>query len=119
MVAASAERPLLSAALPSAGSGPVNRNVKQAFEPAGPGGLPVARTDSLRTLIKAMNAVGTARCAVRAAFSGATVPPAIARAGTSQRDVPTRVWFMEREHLQNLDVSWGYEPAPSPGLRPP
>src|SRR6267143_5075407 len=35
--------------------------------------------------------VGTARCAVRAAFSGATVPPATARAGTSQRDVPTRV----------------------------
>jgi len=43
-----------------------------------------------------MNLVGTARCAVRAAFSGATVPPSIARAGTSQRDVPTRVWFMER-----------------------
>ena len=39
--------------------------------------------------------VGTARCAVRAAFSGAifalpsprSVPPATARAGTSQRDV--------------------------------
>jgi hypothetical protein len=43
--------------------------------------------------------VGTARCAVRAAFSGAIcdvlekrttfVPPAVTRAGTSQRDVPT------------------------------
>src|SRR6185295_8839365 len=21
-----------------------------------------------------------------------------------------RRWFMEREHLQNIDVSWGYEP---------
>jgi hypothetical protein len=35
--------------------------------------------------------VGTARCAVRAAFSGATVPPAAARAGTSQRDVPANL----------------------------
>jgi prepilin-type N-terminal cleavage/methylation domain-containing protein/prepilin-type processing-associated H-X9-DG protein len=46
--------------------------------------------------------VGMARCAVRAAFSGATVvpfatglsenlPPAASRAGTSQRDVPTRL----------------------------
>src|SRR2546425_11747113 len=43
-----------------------------------------------------MNLVGTARCAVRAAFSGATVPPATARAGTSQRDVPTRVRFKGR-----------------------
>ena len=59
-----------------------------------------------RNFMGTMNLVGTARCAVRAAFSGATVPPAMARAGTSQRDVPTRVWFMEREHLQNLDVSW-------------
>jgi hypothetical protein len=43
--------------------------------------------------------VGTARCAVRAAQSGATrttsrtlsqfVPPAATRVGTSQRDVPT------------------------------
>ena len=33
--------------------------------------------------------VGTARCAVRAAYSGATVLPATARAGTAQRDVPT------------------------------
>src|SRR5882762_7456030 len=44
--------------------------------------------------IGTMNLVGTARCAVRAAFSGATVPPATARAGTSLRDVPTRVRFM-------------------------
>jgi spermidine synthase len=35
--------------------------------------------------------VGTARCAVRAAFSGATIPPAASRAGTSQRDVPTNL----------------------------
>jgi hypothetical protein len=34
-------------------------------------------------------AAGTARCAVRAASSGATVPPAAPRAETSQRDVPT------------------------------
>src|SRR6185369_818322 len=33
--------------------------------------------------------VGRARCAVRAACSGAMVPPADARARTSQRDVPT------------------------------
>jgi hypothetical protein len=43
-----------------------------------------------------LNLVGTARCAVRAAFSGAIVPPAASRAGTSQRDVPTNVRFMER-----------------------
>ena len=39
--------------------------------------------------------VGMARCAVRAASSGATVPPAATRAGTSQRDVPTKFRFME------------------------
>jgi len=43
-----------------------------------------------------MNLVGTARCAVRAAFSGATMPPADSRAGTSQRDVPTEDRFMGR-----------------------
>ncbi len=31
--------------------------------------------------------VGTARCAVRAACSGATIPPTASRAETSQRDV--------------------------------
>src|SRR5437867_209604 len=41
--------------------------------------------------IEPLNLVGTARCAVRAAFSGATMPPAASRAGTSQRDVPTKV----------------------------
>src|SRR6058998_141759 len=46
--------------------------------------------------IEPLNLVGTARCAVRAAFSGATMPPADSRAGTSQRDVPTEVRFMER-----------------------
>ncbi|MEO8427986.1 MAG: hypothetical protein ABI651_12825, partial [Verrucomicrobiota bacterium] len=40
--------------------------------------------------------VGTVRCAVRAASSGATVPPATTRAGTSQRDVPTKFRFTER-----------------------
>src|SRR5438876_1417871 len=44
--------------------------------------------------IEPLNLVGTARCAVRAAFSGATMPPAASRAGTSQRDVPTVVRFM-------------------------
>ena len=44
--------------------------------------------------IEPLNLVGTARCAVRAAFSGATMPPAASRAGTSQRDVPTEVQFM-------------------------
>ena len=48
---------------------------------------------------------GTARCAVRAAFSGAMVPPAATRAGTSQRDVPTSHRFMGREHLHFFDVS--------------
>ena len=38
-----------------------------------------------------LNLVGTARCAVRAALSGALMPPAASRAGTSQRDVPTKV----------------------------
>src|SRR5438477_7029945 len=42
-----------------------------------------------------LNLVGTARCAVRAALSGAMMPPAASRAGTSQRDVPTKVRFME------------------------
>src|SRR2546421_889756 len=46
--------------------------------------------------IEPLNLVGTARCAVRAAFSGATMPPAASRAGTSQRDVPTKVRLMGR-----------------------
>src|SRR5213082_1235076 len=50
--------------------------------------------------IEPLNLVGTARCAVRAAFSGATMPPAASRAGTSQRDVPTKVRFMGREEPQ-------------------
>src|SRR5207247_10982350 len=50
--------------------------------------------------IEPLNMVGTARCAVRAAFSGATMPPADSRAGTSQRDVPTEVRFMEREECR-------------------
>ncbi len=46
------------------------------------------------TLIgSSINLVGTARCAVRAAFSGAKVPPAAALTGTSRCDVPTRIPF--------------------------
>src|SRR5438552_8210371 len=56
-----------------------------------------------------LNLVGTARCAVRAALSGAMMPPAASRAGTSQRDVPTKVRFMGSEHLQKLGVSCGHE----------
>src|SRR5438034_2816112 len=54
--------------------------------------------------IELLNLVGTARCAVRAAFSGATMPPADLRAGTSQRDVPTEVRFMGRRNLQYMDA---------------
>jgi prepilin-type N-terminal cleavage/methylation domain-containing protein len=66
-------------------------------------------------------AVGMARCAVRAAFSGATVsptvtgwsrvvPPATTRAGTSQRDVPTTLYAASRQragsacHQKSLDA---------------
>ncbi|PYK97109.1 MAG: hypothetical protein DME19_17430 [Verrucomicrobia bacterium] len=45
-----------------------------------------------------LNLVGTARCAVRATLSGALMPPAASRAGTSQRDVPTKVRFMGSLH---------------------
>jgi TRAP-type C4-dicarboxylate transport system substrate-binding protein len=38
--------------------------------------------------------VGMARCPARAAFSGAKVPPAAARTGTLQRDVPTYLRFL-------------------------
>src|SRR5881392_3006053 len=69
--------------------------------------------------IELLNLVGTARCAVRAAFSGATMPPADARAGASQRDVPTQVRFMGREHLQNPDVNRSHEPVAILLNRPP
>ena len=68
-----------------------------------PGGLRTARPisrfmgrflPSKSSRIEPLNLVGTARCAVRAAFSGATMLPADSRAGTSQRDVPTEVRFM-------------------------
>ena len=64
------------------------------------------------------NRVGTARCAVRAASSGATsgfqarrvlVPPAIARAGTSQRDVPTNARF-NGEPPRFVIARWDHEP---------
>ncbi len=48
-------------------------------------------------IVESANQVGTARCAVRAASSGASVPPADAWAETSQRDVPTTVGCMERK----------------------
>jgi len=63
------------------------------------------RTGARRVLL---NLVGTARCAVRAAFSGATMPPAASRARTSRRDVPTKVRFMGRVNasvLHNLKVA--------------
>jgi dipeptidyl-peptidase-4 len=46
--------------------------------------------------------VGTARCAVRAALSGATVPPAQTRAGTSQRDVPTKIANLRNQNFLSL-----------------
>src|SRR5437773_8800893 len=55
--------------------------------------------------VEPLNRVGTARCAVRAAFSGATIPPAVSRAGTSQRDVPTAVGFMGRVLLDCMDTA--------------
>src|SRR5213082_1079546 len=55
--------------------------------------------------IEPLNLVGTARCAVRAAFSGATMPPADSRVGTSPRDVPTKVSFTGRERAKKQDVS--------------
>ena len=66
-----------------------------------PGPLPFRMLDGERipgkfSRVEPLNRVGTARCAVRAAFSGATIPPAVSRAGTSQRDVPTTVRFMGR-----------------------
>ncbi len=61
--------------------------------------------------LEPLNVVGTARCAVRAAFSGATIPPATARAGTSQRDVPAR--FMESFDAPRR-MHWDHEPLPWP-----
>src|SRR5437763_4845935 len=61
------------------------------------GPLPQERFPRKISRIGPLNLVGTARCAVRAAFSGATMPPADSRAGTSQRDVPTEVRFRGRE----------------------
>jgi len=43
--------------------------------------------------------VGMARCAVRAASSGATVPPAVSRAGTSRRNVPTKTTVDWQTHF--------------------
>jgi len=70
--------------------------------------------------IEPLNLVGAARCAVRAAFSGATMPPADSRARTSQRDVPTEVRFMESP-LSLLRMHWDHEPPltrPSATLSP-
>jgi hypothetical protein len=48
--------------------------------------------------------VGTARCAVRAAFSGAVVPPTVSQAGTSQRDVPTNVRLNQQVLVQSRSI---------------
>src|SRR5947199_5413889 len=74
--------------------------------------------------IELLNLVRTARCAVRAAFSGATMPPADSRAGTSQRDVPTEVRFVGREKqsqsLCHSHALWcGSGPWDSPGRLEP
>ena len=57
---------------------------------------PAGERPELLSRLAPSNLVGTARCAVRAAFNGATAPPAASRAGTSQRDVPTEVRFIGR-----------------------
>jgi NAD+ synthetase len=54
-------------------------------------------------LVAELKSVGTARCAVRAASSGAIIPPALP-AGTSQRDVPT---FPPREQRLFSALSLG------------
>ena len=69
--------------------------------------------------------VGMARCAVRAAFSGATiepfaaglseaVPPATARAGTSQRDVPTT---LNTYNPNGVAAQWRHRGATPLGLK--
>ena len=82
------------------------------FSPSPPpkeerGGVRFRRNEIPR--FEPLNLVGTARCAVRAAFSGAIVPPAASRAGTSQRDVPTNVRFMGRSRCFQDKI-----PSPQP-----
>jgi tetratricopeptide (TPR) repeat protein len=67
------------------------------FTPAFNPGDKIPRKEIAR--VESLNLAGTARCAVRAACSGATVPPAGSRAGTSQRDVPTNVRFAVRTNV--------------------
>ncbi len=56
--------------------------------------------------LEEVNEVGTARRTVRAASNGATIPPADAQAGTSQRDVPTLTPFrLLNEYLYCGDYS--------------
>ena len=50
--------------------------------------------------LEPLNLVGTARRAVRAAFSGAILPAAVTRAGSSRRDDPTHVRFMGRDGVR-------------------
>jgi len=47
-----------------------------------------------------LSRVGMARFAVRAGCSGATIPPAVSRAGTSQRDVPTMFKLKDGSHIR-------------------
>ena len=54
-----------------------------------------------------------ARRTVRAASSGAILPPATARAETSQRDVPADFRFMEGFEIQRAEVHRGDEPRAS------
>jgi hypothetical protein len=67
------------------------------------------------------NLVEMARCAVPAAFSGGTIPPAVARAETSQRDVPTKVRVRgEGIASLNFKILWlEFESAICAGCRVP
>src|SRR6266480_1028207 len=51
---------------------------------------------------------GVAASRQSAAVRGNNQPAALCR------DAATRIRFMESEHLQNSDVSWGHEPTPNP-----
>ena len=65
--------------------------------------------------IEPLNLVGTARCAVRAAFSGTTMPPADSRGAASQRDVPTEVRFMGRP-AGDYSLVWNVRRWPVAGI---
>jgi len=94
------------------------RNVRTRFPlPAGRVRVRFLRNNSSR--FEPLNLAGTARCTVQRRGLAAQrigkgkrsflfVPPAIARAGTSQRDVPTNAGFRVRENA--TDISYrGYD----------